>query len=140
MSNNGKIDRFVEEFRFLSNFYPAPVKLDGVTYPSVEHAYQAAKTLDHDLRKPFLTGTAGQAKRRGRKLKLRRDWEKVKINVMHNLVKQKFQDEHLGTMLLDTEDYYLEEGNNHGDMFWGTVDGIGENHLGKVLMKVRSEL
>lgn len=72
---------------------------------------------------------------------MRSDWEDVKFDVMYDIVKAKFtQNEDLKRKLLDTEGYYLEEGNNWGDKIWGVVNGVGENHLGKILMRVRNEL
>jgi hypothetical protein len=39
---------FHNEYRFLSNFYPAEVSFEGLVFPTVEHAYVAAKTTDID--------------------------------------------------------------------------------------------
>lgn len=83
--------------------------------------------------------TAGQAKRRGYRVKLRDDWELVKLGIMEDLVRQKFNEKTLGDMLLATGDAELVEGNDWGDKFWGVCDGEGQNMLGKILMKVRSE-
>lgn len=135
------IDSFTGDYKFLSNFYPCKVKLDDVEYPSVEHAYQAAKTLDLDDRKAFHQHplpTAGQSKKLGRKLKIRADWESVKIKVMEELLVQKFADDTLKKQLQETGDAKLIEGNYWGDDFWG-VDKKkgGKNHLGKLLMKIR---
>lgn len=135
------INSFTGDHKFLSNFYPCKVELDGVEYPSVEHAYQAAKTLDKDERKAFHKRplpTAGESKKLGRKLKLRPDWESVKLQVMENLLVQKFADDHLKGLLQETGDATLIEGNYWGDNFWG-VDKKkgGKNHLGKLLMKIR---
>ncbi len=134
-----KIDSFQGEFRWLSNFWPCSVMLDGMTFPSTEHAYQAAKTLTLGERKKFQVGTAGQAKRLGRKVKIRSDWESVKLDVMLNLLRQKFSSGELRSKLIATGNTELIEGNTWGDRFWGVCDGRGENHLGKLLMKVRAE-
>ena len=113
----------------------------GLRFPSVEHAFQAAKSLDPDIRWQFqYCRSAGEAKQRGKMIELRPDWEKVKIQVMTDLVRNKFQCPELKQKLLDTGYAHLEEGNNHGDRFWGTVKGQGRNELGKILMKVRDEL
>ncbi|MBR2742423.1 MAG: NADAR family protein [Clostridia bacterium] len=131
---------------FLSNFYPCLVEYEGMIFPSVEHAFQAAKTLDMQKRITFqVCPTPKEAKACGRKLKLRPDWEEIKIDVMRTLVRDKFTRNRsfqtdLTKLLLDTDDAYLEEGNNHGDRFWGTVKGEGRNELGKILMEVRDEL
>lgn len=137
-----KIAEFRGEYRFLSNFWPATVVFEGIEYPTVEHAYQAAKTLDVNERKRIaLLATPGDAKRAGRALPLRADWENVKLGVMEQCVRYKFTHHaELCAKLLATGDAYLEEGNTWGDEFWGTVNGRGENHLGKILMKVREEL
>lgn len=136
------ITEFVGAYRFLSNFYPSNALMGGIAFPSVEHAYQAAKTLDMDMRMSIANATSpGQAKRMGQKVILRSDWEEVKLGIMLKLVKQKFTaDKLLRQQLLDTDDCELIEGNYWGDTFWGMCDGVGENHLGKILMMVREEL
>lgn len=91
-----KIDSFQGQDRFLSNFYPAAVILDGITYPTVEHAYQAAKTDDALHRSLVcLAPTPGRAKRMGRHVVLRQDWEEIKLSVMLQLVALKFSTEPL---------------------------------------------
>jgi len=141
-SGPAKIAQFQGEYRFLSNFYPATVEFEGITYPTVEHAYQSAKTLDMAERKRIAAlPTPSDAKREGRKLKLRDDWETAKFDVMERCVRYKFtHDDQLRAKLLATGDAILEEGNDWGDQIWGTVNGVGENRLGKILMKVRAEL
>ncbi len=137
------IDRFDgTKYRFLSNFYMAPVVYEGITYPSSEHAYQAAKTADVGSRLLLADlKTAGEVKRAGARLKLRADWNDVKISVMENIVRLKFeQHPDLAEKLLATGNAELIEGNTWGDRFWGQVDGVGENHLGQVLMRIRNEL
>ena len=60
---------------------------------------------------------------------------------MYDICYAKFtQNEELKSRLLATGTHLLEEGNTWGDKIWGTVDGEGENHLGKILMRVRKEL
>ncbi|UTC29776.1 hypothetical protein BAJUN_01460 [Bajunvirus bajun] len=128
--------------RWLSNFHLVTVVHEGITYPSTEHAYQAAKTLDMserqriaDLEKP------GDAMRVGRALKSRTDWPDVKVRIMYEVNREKYRPgSELAAMLLATGDAHLEEGNHHGDRFWGTVYGKGRNELGKVLMRIRDEL
>jgi ribA/ribD-fused uncharacterized protein len=135
--------QFQGEYRFLSNFWPAKVKLGGIYYPSVENAFQAAKTLDLDKRKWFLDVPAGEAKRIGQNLDLRPDWEAVKLLVMNYLVRQKFSDTLLHKKLFSTAPGKLVEGNYWHDQFWGDcicskhISIPGENHLGLILMKVR---
>ena len=138
----GKIGSFTGKYRFLSNFYPIPsVKLDGIDYPTVEHAYQAAKSLNPSARE-FVRNSfsPGEAKRRGRTIQKRPDWNTVKLGIMEDLVRQKFSVEPLKSMLLDTGESELEEGNSWGDAFWGVCRGVGHNHLGKILMKIRQEM
>lgn len=147
------IDHFDGEYAFLSNFYPwdaqlrryvaeAPVLMYGQTYRTVEHAFQAAKTANKGERLLIrLASTPGQAKRLGRKVKLRPDWNEVRVNVMFTLVFRKFTEhKFLGDLLLATGDHELIEGNNWNDTFWGVCRGKGENQLGQILMRVRSEL
>jgi N-glycosidase YbiA len=137
------INSFSGQYRFLSNFAPALVRLDGERYPTVEHAYQAAKTLDPQARVPFqtTTRTPGQAKRLGRRLVLRSDWEEVKVSTMLKLLRQKFcRKSENARLLLETLDEELVEGNTWGDTFWGVCDGKGKNMLGRLLMHVRNEL
>lgn len=132
---------FRGEYNFLSNFYPVKVKCDfGLIYNSTEAAYQAQKTMDRMIRLMFTNYKPIVAKRNGKKIKLRNDWEEVKLDIMLDLLRQKFQYSGLRQKLIDTGDEKLIEGNWWGDTFWGICRGIGENHLGKLLMKVRAEL
>lgn len=136
------ITSFSGPYRFLSNFYPGPVDLSGVSYPSVEHAYVAAKTLDMNLRaKIRATTSPGAVKRLGRSLELRPDWEFMKLGLMKSLVHDKFAlNPALGLRLIQTGDLQLIEGNTWGDTYWGVCNGVGENHLGLILMDVRRVL
>lgn len=135
------IRRFFGEYRFLSNFYPVNLTMDGLEYPSVEHAYQAAKSASRKDRKAISEcATPGEAKKLGQKVEMRPDWDEVKIPIMRSLLKKKFSYRRLKKALLETGDAYLEEGNTWGDRFWGVCNSIGENHLGKLLMEIREEL
>lgn len=134
------IKSFSGDYRFLSNFYPVEVVLDGVTYPTVENAYQAAKTLDLEKRKEFLDVSPGFAKRLGQRLELRSDWDDVKLSVMTRLSEQKYMQPDLREKLCDTYPQDLVEGNTWGDTFWGVCDGKGSNHLGQILMTIRMQL
>jgi ribA/ribD-fused uncharacterized protein len=135
------IDSFDGEYRFLSNFWPCVVVYDGITYPSTEHYYVAMKTTDPSLRKQAsLVSTSGQVKKFGRTLELRPDWDDVKLQVMEYALKQKFADPELRAKLIATGDAELIEGNWWGDVFWGVCKGKGENHLGRLLMKLRKEI
>jgi ribA/ribD-fused uncharacterized protein len=137
-----KIDRFAGEYRFLSNFYPATVVYEGLTYPDSEHAYQSAKTLDmNERRRIAALPTPAEAKHAGEALKYRPDWPQIKYQVMLDCVRDKFtRNPHLRAKLLATGDAYLEEGNTWNDRIWGVSNGQGTNWLGKILMLVRAEL
>ena len=92
---------------------------------------------------PFTEYGPGKSKGMGRKVLLRPDWEQVKIGIMEEIVRAKFvQHPELARLLVGTCDKILVEGNRWGDTCWGvdTRTGQGENHLGKILMKVREEL
>lgn len=134
-----KIDSFRDEYSFLSNFYPSIVEFEGHVYPTVENAYQAAKCENINDRKQFLNIKPGHAKRLGAKIK-RKNWFDINIEIMKQLLTKKFSDQKLREKLLATGNNELIEGNNWNDIFWGVCNGIGENHLGKLLMQVREEL
>lgn len=135
------INSFDRENSFLSNFYTCPVIFEGIMFLTVENAFQAAKTLDVQERLEFTICTPGQAKRLGRRVQLRPDWNDIRISIMKELVLQKFSKyDALKSALLRTDNQLLIEGNNWNDRFWGVCDGVGENHLGKILMEVRDEL
>jgi len=136
------IDNFHGEHHFLSNFYPSEICVEGVRYPTVEHAFQAAKTPNvAEKRMIAAARSPGRAKQLGRKVSLRKDWEPVKVGIMQELVEQKFRDHpHLAEQLLATGDAKLIEGNTWNDRFWGVCGGRGKNHLGLALMRVREIL
>jgi NAD+ synthase len=136
-----KIDNFKGTYAFLSNFYNAPVTYDGIAYSNNEAAFQAQKCTDDTVKAMFANLNPSQAKRLGRSVQLRPDWELVKYDVMYEICKAKFeQNEDLRDLLIATGDAYLEEGNTWNDRCWGTCKGVGENNLGKILMRVREEL
>lgn len=139
---NTPITSFKGRYYFLSNFYPVEVAYEGIYYHSAEHAYQAAKTLDKDLRRKIAKLiSAGHAKKQGRQLPLRADWEQVKLDVMWDVLWAKFgQHKYLKDYLLLTGSAKLVEGNTWGDTYWGVCNGVGENHLGRLLMELRAEL
>lgn len=153
------IDRFDGEHAFLSNFWPWDSKLKryiaetlsipmyGELYPTLEHAFQAAKTLpgEHATRKLIRSAASpGWAKRLGQRVRLRPDWDTFRLVAMEELLRRKFADPALRALLEMTKPHKLVEGNNWDDAFWGMVhDGDnhwhGENHLGRLLMKIRDE-
>lgn len=134
------ISDFRGPYRFLSNFHLAPIEFEGRVYPSTEHAYQAAKVPD-DRRELFLSGSCRDAKRLGRTVPLRHDWEEVKDGVMLTICRYKFsRHPALRAALLATGDHELVEGNTWGDTYWGVCNGVGKNRLGQILTQIRAEL
>jgi ribA/ribD-fused uncharacterized protein len=133
---------FFGRYKFLSNFHPSPIDVDGSKYPTVEHAFQALKSTDPSkAREVRKAETPGIAKRLGQKVPLREDWEQVKDDVMYDLLKRKFtQNESLKRGLLATGNEYLEETNTWHDTYWGVCNGKGLNKLGHLLMRLRAEL
>lgn len=137
-----KVSGFSNRYRFLSNFYLAPFTYRGDLWPTVEHAYQAYKCADkNEFFEFFSLDTPREAKRKGRKVLLRSDWDDIKLNLMYDLVHAKFfQNKKLADNLKNTDGKYLEETNHWHDTYWGVCNGEGENNLGLILMKVREEL
>jgi len=133
------INKFVGKYYFLSNMY-----VYSSIGKSVEHYFQAGKTTSINDYNYILSSADGyEAKRRGKKIIMRSDWLECRDNIMYEEVALKFYAyKNLGEMLLSTGDEILVEGNTWGDRYWG-VDlktGIGENKLGKILMKIREEI
>ena len=132
-----RIEFFDGDYAFLSNFKGG-----------VEQKFQAAKSLDPVVQKEILLLTAGGSKRRGNEIKLRPDWDEVKYQVMLDLIREKFARPAYGALLLATGDAELIEGNTWHDNIWGVcvcgackASGVkGNNCLGEILMRVRSEL
>lgn len=136
-----QIKGFFNEYRFLSNFEIGEVLYEGVKYPSSENAYQAAKSLDPQIRNKFVNITPSESKKLGRSIEVREDWEDVKYGVMYNIVLDKFiRNPKFGDLLVNTGDKYLEETNHWNDKIWGVCKGVGKNWLGKILMDVRNEI
>jgi N-glycosidase YbiA len=139
------ITKFDGKHAFLSNFFPAEVEWEGHKFPTVEHAYQAAKT-DNMVDKMAIqqAKTPGQAKRLGRAVVLREGWDFDKVCVMKLLLRQKFANPELRALLLETSGEDLIEGNTWGDKFWGCVLEnnlwVGENVLGRLLMQRREQI
>ena len=146
------------KFRPLSNFHICDVWYEGGLYPSSEHAFMAAKTLDLETRQKFHkdsfdgidyipTLTCAEAKQLGREIVLRKDWEDIKYDVMLNIVFNKFSHNYdIRNLLLNTGNKYLEETNSWHDQIWGNcicekcASIEGQNNLGETLMKVREAL
>lgn len=152
------INSFKGRWSFLSNFYPCEITYQGITYPSTEHYYVAMKIKnDQMINGRYYTpadtreliakvATPGQVKRFGRNLKVRADWDDVKLGFMEWGLHEKFNKHaDLKEMILQTGDEELIEGNYWHDQFWGVCScekcgNKGQNHLGKLLMKIRSEI
>jgi ribA/ribD-fused uncharacterized protein len=150
------ITHFHDKYHFLCNFHPCIVKyedeVDSRVYPSTEHAYQAAKFLNSEERaKVCAASTCAKAKKLGNRkdVKIRDDWEQVKLQVMETLLRQKFNKPEFKNSLLMTGNEELMEGNTWGDRFWGCTREHddrnepywkGQNWLGKLLMKIREEI
>lgn len=135
------INGFQDEYRWLSNFYPAPITVIGISYLNTEAAYQASKTLDLDVRAKFSTMSAGQSKSQGKKLTLRPDWDIAKLECMELCLRAKFGTHHdLAQNLIATGQRELIEFNTWGDSFWGVTKYGGKNILGKLLMNIREDL
>lgn len=126
---------------FLSNFHPSTFVYEGKTYRTVEHAYQCHKTLDEESRELIRKSrTPAEAKKLGRCLTLRPDWLEVRIPLMRDFIRKKFENPLLMSLLLGTGDAELVHGNVWNDRFWGVCRGTGENWLGVILMDVRKDL
>lgn len=138
------IHQFRDQYQGFSSFAECEVVMDGIFYPSVEHAYQASKTTNKNERELFLGKdvSAGRAKRLGRTITIREDWDDIKLSVMKELCRQKYSKTKYRALLISTGDALIQEGNNWGDKFWGMdlQSGSGENNLGKILMELRTEL
>lgn len=134
------IDSFRGPNYFLSNYFGAPISVNGLVFPTNEHAFAAFKTTDLTLRAYIAQlPTPGEAKKHGRALALRPDWEEIKVDVMRHLIFQKFkQHPDLALKLLETRGSKLIEGNTWGDREWGVDEhGVGKNLLGRLLMERR---
>lgn len=132
--------RFRDEYAFLSSMYMCNVEYNGVVYPSAENAFQAAKCVSEEDKKIFRTCTPVQAKRLGRRVQLRPDWNKERVHVMLHIVYNKFsQNVELKQKLLNITEPIIEE-NTWNDTFWGVCNNVGQNMLGKILTFVKNKL
>lgn len=141
-----EIREFQGQYRWLSNFWPATVELGGVMYPTVEHAYQASKTIIPKERMwVYGCKTPGDAKRMGRELTLREDWLRIRLTIMEDLVNKKFtRYPDLMSKLAATYHCVITEGNYWHDNFWGEcycekcTHRVKYNQLGGILMGIRN--
>ena len=137
------IKGFNGEYSFMSNMHvlDIPIEFRGILYQSTENAYQAAKFVDVDILKYMETCSPKQSKNKANKNKnlIIPNWNNIKIDIMSEVVFKKFLvNLELRKMLLKTGDVYIEETNWWGDVFYGVCDGVGENNLGKILMRTRN--
>ena len=134
------IRQFKGEYAFLNNFYEIAVEYRGRIYPNNEAAFQAQKICDEKIKQKFESCGPIEARNLGKTIPLRKDWETVKDQIMYEICLAKFtQHPDLMDALVYTGNRPLEEGNHWNDQYWGTVNGIGENKLGKILMKIRKD-
>jgi len=141
------INEFKGKYHFLSNFYTAKVIYEGLEFDNNEAAFHSAKVLDIEKRKQFCKLDPSTAKRKGRNVALRHDWEKIKYQVMEDCVRDKFtRNEDLKWKLIDTGKKELVEGNYWHDNIWGNCycnkcrNVEGKNMLGEITMNIRAEL
>jgi ribA/ribD-fused uncharacterized protein len=157
------IERFLDQYRWLSNFWEVEIKYCGVIYPTVEHYYVAMKVnepqkvnieIDGEKQEIYMDvpqlreyismiETPSKAKNFGKKeLKERADWDDIKVSIMEWALNEKYKQEPFRTKLLETGDVYIQEGNTWNDTYWGVnIDtGEGKNVLGKLIMKIREQL
>lgn len=137
------IDNFSPRLKygFLSNFYPSTIYVDKKSYLSVEHAYQTHKTIDESAREIIRkSSTPQEAKKLGRCVQLREDWDQVKVSLMRTFLENKFDNPFLRQLLLATGDAELIHQNTWNDMFWGVCKGRGQNWLGRILMEIRDDI
>lgn len=140
------VHEFRGKYHFLSNFYVTPVMYKDTLYPSSEHAYMSAKSTD-PVWKSYCSNnniSPGNVKRESKHIKLVDNWDRIKLIVMEDVLRSKFENVHMKKLLLETGNQNLQEGNYWNDKFWG-VDlkespNMGENNLGRLLMKIRDEL
>ena len=126
-----------DKYYFLSNMYPCSVTYNGHTYPCSETAFQAQKDLSRVSDFENLDGF--QAKKFGRRVNLRPDWESVKLSIMEDILRAKFSDPVLAEKLKNVSEPIVEE-NTWNDTYWGVCNGRGQNNLGKLLEKIRKDL
>jgi ribA/ribD-fused uncharacterized protein len=141
---NNVIVSFDGEESWLSNFYDSPIEYRGRTYLSVEHAYHSEKSSDESWKQicSDWSNNAGKIKRLSRDIVIVSDWDSIKKDVMWSLLNSKYNLDIFKDRLLNTNDMIIREGNRWGDFFWGTsLDGTkGNNELGKMIMKIRTNL
>ena len=130
------------KYFFLSNFFPCrlhDIDFPDITYMSVEAAFQAAKVTTYSERVAFSNADPSTAKRLGRRVCLRPDWELIKDSVMEHYLWKKFSSPQLAARLKAVTEPIVED-NTWGDRYWGRCNGYGHNRLGQLLEKIRAEI
>lgn len=133
---------FIDRYEFLSNSHWVNLEMDGDTYPSVDHAYQAAKTNDPHKRARIRAASSSHiARQMGHAMPRPRDWEARRLDIMRDLLADKFSYPDLAQSLLETREHVLINSSwDRRDQFWGTYRDKGENWLGRLLMELRTSL
>lgn len=126
-----------DEYWFLSNMYPCKITYNGHTYECIESAFHAQKDPSRASEFEGLDGRA--AKRLGRQVNLRSDWNTARLQIMEEILRIKFRNPYLAKKLKAVTEPIVEE-NTWNDTFWGVCNGVGENHLGILLEKIKNEL
>lgn len=137
------INSFSGKYHFLSNFYYSPFVYNEFTYPTAEHTYQSSKAITtSDWQLIATASSPGLCKKLGRKIKIKPNWNDIKLLIMADIIINKFsQNFELSYMLIDTYPRLLIEGNTWNDTFWGQCPvGRGKNWLGEILMEYREQL
>lgn len=135
------IVKFRGQHWFLSNFYPVIITYQDHKFFTAEHAYHSAKATCKDDFDFIRTGRGpADALHRSRRVAHREDWDDIKLQVMHDVLMEKFRLPRMRLLLQETGSRAIIEGNDWNECFWGVCDGRGENHLGKILMQIRREL
>jgi ribA/ribD-fused uncharacterized protein len=137
-----EITEFRGQYHFLSNFYESVFVVGGIEFKTVEHFFQALKCVNRDEMLDVINApTPGKARSIGRRVELKDDWKDIKVSVMYAGLKEKFKNTTLRKLLINTGDKVLKEGNTWNDTYWGVnQQGKGKNVLGRLLMKLRSEI
>lgn len=132
---------FRDDYYFLSNMYPCKIEFNGRTFKCSETAFHTESLSDESDKDYFSTLDGYESKAQIKVMKIRKDWDKIKVDTMAKILIQKFlQNKDLALKLIETEDTPLIEYNNWGDCFWGVCGGKGDNTLGKLLMLIRDNL
>lgn len=135
------IKGFQGEHRWLSNFWKCNIVFKNTMFKSSENAYQASKATTKEMFDKFIDISPAEAKKLGKIISIIADFKSFKLDIMYEIVSYKFNNnEDLKIKLIETKECYIEETNVWGDTFWGVYNGKGSNNLGKIIMKVRSEI